>query len=326
MFSWNTLKIRNKRLFFWNLVFLTASFVFIEIGIRGFDLLSILPYPPNLGSGNIDFDLKVKYLDEFVEQNGPVECLILGSSLVDYGIDPDILRSRYAEITGEDLLCFNFGVGGSKANELDFIMEFVITRYHPDTIIYATWPRDYIFLAEALDQSAWIDYQMGSRSPRGWLVSNLQTIQFTHTALNMLWHAIPNDRAVIARTLANGYAPEEGTFPPDTPQSNEIAYRPYAENFQSLEKAVGLTQKKGIDLYVVAIPTRFESGKYNLKLYERLGADITQQTGEPYIALDEELLSQLSSENYIDIYHMNTTNANIYSRWLAEKIAGLQSQ
>ena len=326
MFSLDTLQIHRLRTFFRDLFLLITSLVLIEAGIRAFNLLSLLPYPPNLGSGNIDFDLKVKYLDEYVEQNGAIECLIMGSSLVDYGVDPDIFYSHYAEITGEDLYCFNFGIGGSKANEMPFLMEFVITRYHPDTIIYATWPRDYLFLGDSLDKSAWIDYQTGLRSARGWLVSNIKTIQFVHTTLNMLWHNDAIEKAQLLNTLENGYYRIYKTIPPGTTSTTPMPYLPHKENFSSLEEIVTLTQENDINLYIVAIPARIESGKYTPRLYNRLGADITKKTGEPYISLDKNLLSQLSSDNYFDEYHMNASNAAIYSRWLAEKIASLRSQ
>ncbi len=326
MLSPHTLQIHKLHTFFWNLFLLVASLIFIEVGMRAFNLLYLLPYPPNLGSGNIDFDLKVKYLDEYVRQNGSVECLVMGSSLIDYGFNPDIFTQHYAEITGEDLYCFNFGMGGTKANEMPFLMDFVITRYHPKTIIYATWPRDYFFTGDALDTSAWIDYQTGTRSPRGWLVSNLETIQFMHTTLNMLWHNDAIEKAQLANTLQNGYYYITETIPPGTTSTTPMPYLPLKENFSALEDVVLLTQENNIDLDIVAIPARIASGKYTTNLYERLGKDITKKTGEQFVGLDDNLLSQLSSDNYFDEYHMNASNAMIYSRWLAEQIAGLHAQ
>ena len=68
-----------------------------------------LPYQ-SIDSNLDDLEIKLSLLKAFVEENGQLECLLLGSSEINGGIDPDVLSNAFAEVTGAHLNCFKLWI------------------------------------------------------------------------------------------------------------------------------------------------------------------------------------------------------------------------
>jgi len=71
--------------------------------------------PPRMGSRHYQLGHKLALLDRLVERNGPVDCIMLGSSIVDTGFDPAAFESGYREITVRVIRCFSFGIDTAPA-------------------------------------------------------------------------------------------------------------------------------------------------------------------------------------------------------------------
>ena len=135
--------------------------------------LDVYPYP---------FEIKWRRLQEYVAQNGGVDVIIVGSSVVNTGIDPDVVARTYSQKTGKKLRIFNFGVEGLTIVPDAVFAKLLVQTYHPALLIYGTIPRDYLgnydldtnqgFLA-----SPWIQYRSGQLNLLGWLIDHSVGLQ-----------------------------------------------------------------------------------------------------------------------------------------------------
>ena len=69
----------------------------------------VIPYR-SVGNFHYQFEIKWFKLDRFVKQNRGVDVIILGSSLVNTGIDPDVMAQVFYERTRRRIRIFNFGI------------------------------------------------------------------------------------------------------------------------------------------------------------------------------------------------------------------------
>ncbi len=97
----------------------------------------------SLGIYHGQFEIKWFALKDYARQNGGVDVLLLGNSMVNTGIDPDVLAAEYESLTGESLRVFNFGVEGLTIAPNSVIARILNAKYHPGTIIFVTEMRDY---------------------------------------------------------------------------------------------------------------------------------------------------------------------------------------
>ncbi len=91
-------------------LFLGLLFVFEGL-FRWTDLDRIFGWR-SLGTYHGQFEIKWFELRDYVRSHGGVDVLLLGNSMVNTGIDPDVLATEYEVLTGERLRVFNFGVEG----------------------------------------------------------------------------------------------------------------------------------------------------------------------------------------------------------------------
>ena len=83
-------------------------------------------------------------MQDYVKQHGDVDIIILGSSLVNTGIDPDVVAQTYFEQTGVHPRIFNFGVEGLTIAPNSINARILTNKYHPALLIYVTGMRDYV--------------------------------------------------------------------------------------------------------------------------------------------------------------------------------------
>lgn len=163
-----------RSLLIWTGVFLAGLVLVLEgfsrSGLAGkvfhTESLDVYPYP---------FEIKWYRLQQYVAQNGGVDVIILGSSVINTGIDPSIVAQTYAEKTGKKLRIFNFGVEGLTIVPDSAFAKLLVQTYHPALLIYGTIPRDYLGNHD-LDtnqeflSSPWIQYRSGELNLIGGLI------------------------------------------------------------------------------------------------------------------------------------------------------------
>ncbi|MBE9180517.1 DUF1574 domain-containing protein [Oculatella sp. LEGE 06141] len=97
------------------------------------------PYP-TFNSRQLDEKIALYY--QFLEQSGPPDVLIIGSSRALRGVDPAVLKQALAGIGYTDLTIFNFGVNGATAQVVDLILRELLTPEQlPRLVIWADGAR-----------------------------------------------------------------------------------------------------------------------------------------------------------------------------------------
>lgn len=104
---------------------------------------SVLPSSDAIASLNFQFERKRTLLDTWVAQNGRLDCLIVGNSMIDYGVDPEVLAEAFAARAGTSLRCFNMGLDNLRILIVQDLLMALVRQYHPRLLVYGTSPIEY---------------------------------------------------------------------------------------------------------------------------------------------------------------------------------------
>jgi len=155
-------------------LFVFLVFLLILTGVAqwvGMSSLSARLPPPIVDENVPSFSVKLNYLDAFVRRYGKVDCLLFGSSHIHNGLDPEIVAQVYYEQTGQEIHCFNFGLGTLTTDTAGPLLRALVSQYHPSLVVVEVSARsfssDFGDLTRSLQRSAWVRYQNGEKSLDG---------------------------------------------------------------------------------------------------------------------------------------------------------------
>lgn len=306
---------------------------------------------PKMGSRHYQLGHKLALLNADVERKGAIDCIAVGSSMVDVGFDPDAFEEAYREVIGQDVRCFNFGIDASSAASATAVARILIEDYHPRLLIMGTDPRDYVLPLDDQDvvavmDSAWIRYRLGDFSLDGWLTetsylhryrqhfSRLFRFQFEGT----LW----SETQLNLPILPNGHTPIRAVnlkvvSPPD-PQdtSYEVTYysRIYS-NYQMLDVNLAALEEimeynaKETQVIVVEMPVSdglyyfFGNGEADYNRFVARVSELANLHSIPFWRT--EPLDSIPDDGWSDYSHLNVTGAEIFSTWLGEQVGRLDT-
>ena len=308
--------------------------------------------PPRMGSRHYQLGHKLALLDRLIRKTGRVECIMLGSSIVDTGFDPESFQTGYKKMTGRDIHCFNFGIDASSATSTAALVRIIVEDYHPRLLIIGTDPRDYAVAREDRDpavvlKTPWVAYRQGDFSLEGWLLDHsylyryrqhldrLARFQFGGT----LWSKTQVNNEI----LPNGFTPHSkiSTYINDPPSpgddSFEVTYytRIYSsyqmlhENLDSLESILDFNES-GTQIIVVEMPVADglyyffgnRESDYN-QFLTRVG-ELASMYHVPF--WQTEPLDFIPDNGWVDYSHLNTTGAEIFSTWLGQQVGRAEHQ
>lgn len=308
--------------------------------------------PPKMGSRHYQLGHKLALLDAEVKHNGSVDCIMVGSSMVDVGFAPDIFQDGYYEIAGKSIRCFNFGIDASSAFSTAALVQILMEDYHPRLLIVGTDPRDYAIPstergpAVILDTS-WVKYRLGSFSPEGWLLDHSYLYRYRqHLSRiihlnfeNTLW----SETYLNFPILPNGSTPITKISPyindPPDPQDHSYEITYYTEiysSYQLLEENLGALEdimeynKSGTQVLVVEMPVSdglyyfFGNGEADYEMYVNRVSELADLHHVPFWRT--EPLDSIPDNGWSDYSHLNVTGAEIFSTWLGEEVGMLEIQ
>jgi hypothetical protein len=328
------------------LVFIVLCFGF-EIACQAGALDRVFPLR-SVGSYHAQFEIKWFKLEDYVRQNGGVDVILLGNSMVNTGIDPDILAARYKELTGKDLRIFNFGVEGLTIAPLEKVAQILQDKYHPGSIILYTEMRDYI-ASNGVDvenqflSNAWMQYHLGSPSLTGQLISSSSALQHLLPLRNWsradFLDSFIVDLQRVNGMTASGYEADHKTGkdvdkvpdPNDPAEQPEFAlfkdYTMAPERITDLKNIIAL-QDQGTQVLVAEFPAYVTYYRYTsadvVAKYNQAIASLVKADGSVYlpaVPYDEITLADRS-----DNHHLNYKGAPLYSSLLGEQLAELCNQ
>jgi hypothetical protein len=289
--------------------------------------------PTAVGSTNRYFDRKIGELDYRSAHAGGVDCIFLGSSLVNSGIDPTIFQAAYREQTGRDIVCYNFGVPGLTMTPAAKLSDLLMKRYHPRLLVYgftlralATDPAhrpDELFSGESIFNTPWVRYRRGSLNLEGWLVDHL-TFDRRYLALRD-WplYEFGNPIRDLSSQLLTGFMPF--TFVPESFIAPEwlktFTVAPSA--WTGLEQIVALGEKTPLLLVEMPLSGQtldaFKGGKTNyISILDQIDAYASEHGLPLWLTIQLHLIPDNGWAGDAD--HMNRTGAAVFSRWLGEQI------
>lgn len=299
----------------------------------------------SLGIYHNQFEIKWFKLEDFVEENGGVDVLLVGSSIVNTGIDPDILSAEYEKLTGEHLRIFNFGVEGLTVSPTSVIVRILAHKYHPSTILLVTEMRDYVAInglavENQLLSDKWFSFQEGNECTlNGWLRVNSNALKsillFRNWSRSDFLDTYQTYLTRWKNTSASGYEADHhigkniNVLPDFSLKEEAQKYAMFhdfsifpgrLENLKSI-----LHPDESVQMVIVTeippYPTYFEyfGGTWVHKAYlEELKTVVEQNDG---IFLPPFNWDVIPLENRVDNHHLNEYGATLYSTLLAEQLA-----
>lgn len=337
---------------FWLTLMMLLVFIGIAEGIVRTEFFQAPLTPPQLGSSHYQLGHKFAWLNAEIKRNGPIDCIMLGNSIVGRAFNPEVFQNAYKEVIGRDIHCFNFGINASAATSAEVLAHILIDEYNPRLLILGTDPRDYALPSNDPDvttivDSSWIRYRLGDFSLDGWLmdVSYLyryrqhisRLLRFTYK--DTLW----SDTKLNFPILPNGVT-EIGKVnpfvndPPD-PQDNseEVAYlkkiySPYKMLDENLAALEAITKHNGAGTQVVIVEMSvadglyyfFENGEADYNRYVDRVSELASLHQVPFWRT--EPLDLIPADGWSDYIHLNPKGAHTFSVWLGEQVAALDGQ
>ena len=315
---------------------LLLTLVVLALLIALLEELARLPWvemhvPTAIGSAHGGIDVKFGEADYLVARDGSLDCIVLGSSVVHVGFDPQRFGDAYRQQTGEALTCYNFGIDGMQTALAADMATILIERYHPRLLIYGFTLRA---LADAdmgaarvpIHATPWIQYRLGSFNIQGWIVDHFAA--YRHFLALREWTA-PRFQSPIADL---GDPPRLGYYPVTrhlrvfVPLDYLATYGVSAEEWAGLERLAVLgSQTHETQLLLVEWPIPdhtlavFNGGPDNYRRIMNEAAAVAQAHGIPmWLTTDLHLIPD---EGFLgDTHHLRQTGAEIFSAWLGDQV------
>jgi hypothetical protein len=339
---------------FWSLLLLTVSFCIalaavLELVARTPWLERVSPYR-SVGNFDNQFEIKWFRLQDYVKQQGGVDIIILGSSLANTGLDPDIVAQTYYQQTGVHPRIFNFGVDGMTIAPNSVIARLLVEHYHPALLIYVTEMRDYI-AGNGIDyetpflNNPWLHYQTGDFNLPGWLEDHSSALQHYLPFRNWMSPDFSGTMPIYLRryqvTTASGYEAEQAVannldYPPN-PNNPEDAqyYKDYGNykiapsRLKNLQTILNLNQEKGTSVWIVEMPVDpsfyiFVGGTGVHQQFQQTIATVTTSAGSSF--LPAEACDNIPIVGRANRWHLNYMGAPIFSKCLGSQLAVLAGQ
>jgi len=312
-----------------------------EILLRLPVVQSLLP-APDYGTNNPELSIKIAQLDALVSQSGSIDCLFMGSSVMDNDADSGAFIQAYQAAGNPSINCYNFGLAGMPPTSAPTLARFLLARYHPRTLIYSLSAYElsdtFINEQQAVYEKAWVNYIGGDFSSEGWLYNtsfvarNLSTVKFfsdyqARTSYQDYEQTLtPHGRR--ARSNVFNYQP-----PAEVRSSNFVINQSGLEGFKQF---LNLKNSENVQIIVVEEPLQpdtlahdFLTGgvaAYHDQFQVPIGAVCNAQQ---VLCLDGLQANQLLPKTgWSDWNHLNSAGAKVFSTWLGNQIgqAVVQSQ
>lgn len=316
------------------LVFAAALAGVVELAARSGLLRALLP-PETVGGGLVQLDRKLVFLREQIAQGGPVDCLYLGSSQVYRGIDPEIVDGVLRQAGTEGFRSFNFGLGGMSETSEARIARILVDRFRPRLIVvgassYGLYERkDRDQFESHLATSPWYLVHQGEFSLEGWLSD--RSAAYRQFRGYQFWRDLSPEaevklRQAIRGMTARGYGhTDPGEFRGiDRGARRDLSrFEVSPDRLSALGELLRL-RAPGLAVVVVEVPVSEAALQYfgngesdHQRALDEIEA-VTRRHGVPFWRYPAE--RTIPEQGWADFIHLNRAGAEVYSRWLGERL------
>lgn len=315
------------------LALLLVALLLLEGGLQLVVTSGWMP-DPGPGTTNADLNIKIPMLDTLAQREGRVDCIFLGSSMTNDDVDPEVFASRYSELSGKNIICFNFAVATLTGEIAGGLSQILVERYHPDLLVYGTSARDYSkeLGARSLKDDGWFRYQLGEWNLPGWLK---EYSMLYRTYLKQLSDFNPANReyaiSVRQNTSPYGHFVVHVNVISLEGQNTINEETLLKKDFAGLKRLVSL-DGASVSVVVMEIPVHEtflpEYVNKNSEDYYRLffdpATEILTKAGIPFIHTLTGTRFTAPDEEWADLKHLNSKGSARFSAWLADEVWQLE--
>jgi hypothetical protein len=334
-------------------VFIVVSFLFLKIVARkGFlntlsQRESLGIYPTPMGQY---FDIKWYGLENYVTQNGGVDVILIGSSAVNSGFDPNIVAATYFNLTGKRLRIYNFGIEGLDIVPNSIYAQILVQKYHPALVLFGMLPRDYLGSDNAdVNQqflsSPWIKFQSGEWDLAGFLIDRSPLLR--HYLPYRNWMRSDFLNALIAnnhrtnRTSSSGYEPDNYTgtnldqHPNPSDPAEKETFAKYSDfkidpaRLDCLQTILNLQKAGTTRVIVMEMPLQPTFYDYlgGISVYQEYQNEIASfVTASGVLFFPSNGDPQIPGNGRSDRTHLNKFGAPVMSTYLGTQLAALTNK
>jgi hypothetical protein len=293
--------------------------------------------PPSVGSSHNQFEAKLAALDALANEEGHIECIVLGSSMVDRGFDPEAYNRGIQARTGQSMTCFNFGVKAVTASEAGILARILVDKYQPRVLIYGISVRDFdddvgADAGRALMGIPWTQYYQGNPSLAGWLSHHSRAYGYYLTLTSRFddgdWSS--HRKRVEERLVRRGYGPQKplGQLPeiPQQVRRRLGDFKTSADDWAGLQQVVEL-KEQGVQVILVEmpIPSKYvrilPDGEQTYTTFIGVLEAYARANDTPLWLSNSEGL--VSDDQWADHHHLGENGAEAFSEWLGYQVGGL---
>lgn len=317
----------------WTLITLFLIVVVGEGVLRIESIQTFFP-APSYGSSSSEFGIKLAKLNSFVKQEGSLDCVFLGSSIIDADIDPEVFSFMYQSRLNREIKCFNFGLGGLPPSSASLITKFLVYKYHPKIIFYGVSATEFSkrFNQPEIYSTSWVRYTLGEFSLEGWLYE--QSYLYRYTPTMRYFYEIDYRNlfdSFLARISSTGWNCSTAIAQITSQTKGDTAdYQIDMESFGGYSDLVDLNSSQ---IHIVIIeepvhpiffPNYIKGGEDS---YERLFLNPLARYAEsrqvPFLHTQNTLATILPQDGWSDATHLNVHGAKVFSEWLSRQYVGL---
>lgn len=318
------------------LAIVVALAVAIELIARGSTVRSRL-IPPSVGSRFRLLDQHLEAIKSLTDEGVKLDCVILGNSLPQTGIDPEVLSTAFAERSGRKLECYNLGTPGVRPRGAAALARVVLEDYRPWLVIFGTSARDFSLQTKSpgLEQLPWLRYRSGEITLEGWLVDH--SYAYRYYLLYRSW-SVPEQRPFVEyrfpisprgfmklRRLSSLVTTLDEAAPElKAPLLKQLAKGVSAKQLRGLAELAELEGSKAqmlvVELPASALLTRTlarDAPNYG-PIIRRMQSE-AERHGVPFWRMPKP--GVIPDDGWVDLWHMNPVGAQAYSRWLGHRLA-----
>jgi hypothetical protein len=265
---------------------------------------------------------------------GHVNCLFFGSSMVDAGLDPEILEKRLNQHSSQQIKCVNFGLTGAKAETSAQISQTLVNWQSSDLIILGLSPIEFNEKDKVTRQMAALPvFQKNQKfNLEGWLFNSFRLPWFYSGLLNrkdkdfirtqQSYDILLNSRGFRKTDIINEVGNKTEEFRLHDFYVNQV-------DLNSLEEMINYMQIKGVKIIMVEMPVKpsyfpflVEGGS---SMYEQRFVEPIQKSLQKYglsLIRTQPIIGNLLLEegHWINENHMNSSGAKIFTNYLADQI------
>jgi hypothetical protein len=319
----------NSLNFFIPPIIATILFLVFESLLHLPSVISRMPPPsPALSFAFPEIGLKFK---RYFQQEH-VNCMFFGSSMVDAGLDPQILSSILNKQAERNIKCMNFGLSGSMVETSGKVAQTLTGWQDTKLVIIGVSPIEFNERSERIREISALPVfnQEDNPTMEGWLFNNFRAPWFYYGLLNRKdKDFLESEKAYDAEI--DPYGLRISTQVDTDGQIDEFMLHDFYLNpvdMNALKEVIATSQARKIEIIVVEMPVKpsyfpklIEGGS---SMYEQRFIQPIQllfhQSGMELIRTQPEIERIVGSTDWVNINHLNYSGAQKLTTFLAEQI------